>query len=66
MTATYHFERPDSPDPDLELAFNTLDIIELNSLPPAPPSRFPPEQEQLLGHADGVAVSKVVSFNVGA
>jgi hypothetical protein len=50
---TYHFERPNSPDPNLQFAFDALDILQLNTLPPTPTCRFSPEQQQLLRHADG-------------
>jgi len=53
---TYHLKRPHSPDPNLQPAFHTLDIVELDALPPAPSSRLSPEQQQLLCHANGVTV----------
>lgn len=59
----YHFERPDSSDPDLQFALDALDIGELDALPPASPRRFPPEEQQLLRHADGVCGS--LALDVG-
>jgi hypothetical protein len=61
---TYHFQCPDPPYPHLELAFDTSDIVKFDTFPPAAASGFPPEEEQLLRHSDGVAVSKVVTLNV--
>ena len=62
---TYHLERPDSSNPDLELAFYTPDVVKFNAFPPAAASWFPPEQQQLLSHADSVAVGQIVSFDIG-
>jgi hypothetical protein len=59
-----HFERPDSPYPHLELAFDTSNVVELNTFPPAAASGFPPEEEQLLRHTNSVAISKIVTLNV--
>ena len=61
---TYHFECPDSPYPHLELALDTSDVFKLDTLPPAAASGFPPEEQQLLRHADRVAVSKVVALDI--
>lgn len=62
---TYHLERPNPSNPDLELAFYTPDIVKLNTFPPATASWFPPEQQQLLSHADSVAVGQIISFDIG-
>lgn len=61
----YHLERPDSSYPHLELAFHTPDIVKLNTFPPASTGRFPPEEQELLSHTDGIAVGKVIAFDVG-
>ena len=61
---TYHFKRPDSPYPYLQLAFDASDIFKLDTFPPAATSRFPPEEQQLLRHSDRVAVGKVVALDV--
>jgi hypothetical protein len=60
-----HLQRPHSPNPYLELALDTLDVFQLNALPPAPPGRFSPEEEQLLSHANSV-VAHFVAANVAA
>lgn len=60
-----HLQRPHSADPDLELALDAFDIVQLDTLPPASSSGFPPEEEQLLRHADGV-VAHFVASNVAA
>lgn len=56
-----HLQRPHAPDPHLELALDALNIVQLDALPPAAPGGFPPEQEQLLRHADGVAAHFVAA-----
>jgi hypothetical protein len=61
---SYHFQRPNSPYPHLELALDTSDIVKFNAFPPAAASGFPPEKEQLLRHSDSVAVSKIVALDV--
>lgn len=63
---TNHFKRPDSPDPDLQLALHALNVVELNTFPPASPCRLAPEKKQLLCHSDGVAVSGRIATDVGA
>lgn len=40
---SYHFEGPDPPNPDLDLALNTLNLVEVHTLPPAAASRLSPE-----------------------
>lgn len=61
---SYHFQRPNPSYPHLELALDASDVVKLNTLPPASASRFPPEEKQLLSHADGVAVSEVVALYI--
>jgi hypothetical protein len=63
--STYHLKRPDPSYPHLELAFYAPDIVKLNAFPPASTSRFPPEEQELLSHTDGIAVGKVVALDVG-
>jgi hypothetical protein len=53
---TYHFKRPDPSYPYLQRAFYTLYIMKLDTLPPTPSCRFPPEKQEFLGHADRAAV----------
>ena len=65
FVSTHHLERPYSPDPHLQPAFNALDTLEVHALPPAAPRGLAPEQQQLLGHADGVA-GQVVAADIGA
>jgi hypothetical protein len=65
-SSAYHLQRPDSPDPHLQLALDAADIVELNALPPAAACGFPPEQEKLLRHPDGITVGRVVALDVGA
>ena len=62
---SYHFESPDPPNPDLDLALNTLKPVEVHTLPPAAASRLSPEQQELLSHADSIVVGKITT-NVGA
>src|SRR3954452_7699945 len=62
---SHHFQSPYTSDPDLDLSFGALHIIELNALPPASPSRLPPEQKKLLGHTNCIVVGQV-SADVGA
>ena len=40
---TYHFESPNSSDPDLQFAGDTLNIVEFDTFPPASASRFAPK-----------------------
>ena len=62
-----HLEGPDPADPDLELGAlgEALDALELDALPPAAAGGLAPEEQQLLGHADGAA-AHVVAADVGA
>jgi DNA topoisomerase VI subunit B len=64
--STYHLESPNPPDPDFQLALNAPDILQLDTFPPASTCRLPPEQKELLRHPHGIAISKVVSFDVCA
>lgn len=59
-----HLKRPHPPDPHLELAFHPLDILQLNSLPPASPGRLAPEEQEFLSHAHCIIVPKVVTADV--
>lgn len=61
---TYHLKRPNSPDPHLEFALNSTDIVELDALPPASSRGFPPKEKELLSHADCVAVGEVVALDI--
>ena len=63
---TYHLQRPDSPNPNLQLPLHAIHVLELDPFPPAPPGRFTPEEEEFLCHADGVAVGEIVAFDVCA
>ena len=56
-----HLQRPYSPDPYLELALDSFDMVQLNPLPPASPRRFSPEQKKLLRHAHGTRAHVVAS-----
>ena len=63
---TYHFERPDPPDPNFQLALYAFHVLEFDTLPPASTSRLPPEKKQLLGHTNSIAVREVVALDVGS
>lgn len=52
---TYHLEGPDPADPNFDFAFNSVDIVQLNALPPTSSRWFPPKQKKLLGHSDIIA-----------
>jgi hypothetical protein len=41
---TYHFKRPNSPNPHFYSAFDALDTFQFDTLPPASPGWFSPEQ----------------------
>lgn len=43
---------------------HTPDVVKLDAFPPASTGRFPPEEQELLSHTNGIAVSKVVAFDV--
>jgi hypothetical protein len=62
---SYHFKCPHSPYPHFQLALDASDVVELDTLPPASASGFPPEEEQLLGHSDSITVGEVVALDVG-
>lgn len=61
-----HLQRPHPADPHLELrtGLETLDVLKLDALPPAPTSRLAPEEQKLLGHADSIA-AHLVALNIG-
>jgi hypothetical protein len=61
----YHFKRPHTPYPHLELARYTIHIVELDTFPPASPSWLPPEKQELLCHTHHVAAGEI-AFDVGA
>lgn len=61
----YHFQRPDSPNPDLDLAFHSFYIVQINPFPPATTGGFPPKEQEFLSHADGIVVRQITS-NVSA
>lgn len=63
--ATHHFKCPHPSDPHLELPLNSLDIVQLNTLPPTSPCWFPPEEQELLCHSDCVA-RQIVTPDIGA
>lgn len=60
-----HLQGPHTPDPDLELALNTLHIFKLNAFPPASSRRLPPEEKQFLRHTNGIAAHFIAS-NIAA
>jgi hypothetical protein len=41
---TYHFKRPNSPNPHFYSAFDAFDTFQFDTLPPASPGWFSPEQ----------------------
>lgn len=57
----YHFQRPHTANPDLDRTFHALHILQLDPFPPAPPRRFPPEQEKLLRHPHGIGIGQIPS-----
>lgn len=59
IDVTYHLQRPHPTNPYLELSLHTLNVLELDSLPPASSCRLPPEQQQLLRHSHCVAAGQV-------
>ncbi len=60
-----HLQRPHPPDPHLQFALNTVDVVQLDALPPASTCWLPPKEEQLLRHAHRV-VAHLVTPNIGA
>jgi hypothetical protein len=63
---TYHLKSPYPPNPHLQLAFDAPDVFKLNTFPPASTGRLSPEEQKLLGHTNGVAIGRVVAFNICA
>lgn len=61
-----HLKRPHSPDPHLQWSFHAFDILEVDALPPTSTRRFPPEEKELLCHADRVAVAGVSTADIGS
>jgi hypothetical protein len=59
--STHHFQSPNSPDPHLERAFDTINVLQIDALPPTSSSRFSPKEKEFLGHANGVAVRSFAS-----
>jgi hypothetical protein len=53
---THHLERPHSPNPDLQLSLHAFNVVKLDALPPASSRWLSPEQQELLCHADCIAV----------
>lgn len=62
---SYHFQSPDPPNPNLDLAFHSFYVVQINTFPPATTGRFSPEEKKFLSHADGIVIRKITS-NVGA
>jgi hypothetical protein len=60
-TNNTHLKGPYSSDPDLELAFDACDVLELNTFPPASSSGLAPEEQKLLSHANSVGTHLVTS-----
>lgn len=58
---THHLQSPHSPYPNFQLSLHAVHVVELHTLPPAPARGFPPEEQQLLCHADGVAVRRLAT-----
>ena len=50
---THHLQCPDPPDPNLERAVDSVDVLKVGTFPPASTRRFSPEEQQLLSHAEG-------------
>lgn len=61
---SYHFKCPNTSDPNLELALNSLDALEIDTFPPATSCRFSPEEEEFLSHTDSVTARWIVSFDI--
>lgn len=60
-----HLEGPHSSNPHLKRSIDSLDILQVDAFPPAPPRRLAPEEKELLGHANGVVVH-VVAADIAA
>jgi hypothetical protein len=56
-----HLQRPHPSNPYLQLALNTLDVVQLDALPPASPRWLAPEQQQLLRHTHRIATHLVTA-----
>lgn len=56
-----HLKGPYPSDPDLKLAFNACNVLELDTFPPATSSGLTPEEEKLLGHTNSVSAHLVAS-----
>jgi hypothetical protein len=65
QTNDAHLEGPYPSDPDLELALNTCNVLELDTFPPATASGLTPEKEKLLSHTNSVGTHLVAS-NIAA
>ena len=58
----YHLERPYPSYPHLEFAArHAFNVYQIDTLPPAAPSRLSPEEKKLLRHADRVGVGVAVA-----
>lgn len=64
LLVTHHLKCPNSPDPNLELAFYTFYALEIDAFPPAPAGRFSPEKQELLCHADSVIARQVIALHI--
>ena len=64
---SHHLQCPNTPNPNLQLSFHTLDIIQFDAFPPASPRRFPPEEKELLCHTDssGIAIREITVGTTG-
>lgn len=63
---TYHFECPDTANPNLELALYAIDIIKFDAFPPASSCRLSPEEEKLLRHSHHIGVGDFITLDIGA
>jgi hypothetical protein len=63
--STYHFQGPHSSNPDLQSSINALDVIKVNTFPPATTGRLSPEEQKLLSHTDSVVVEIVATLDIG-
>ena len=61
---TDHLQGPDPSNPYFEFAFYAPDILQFNTLPPAPSGRLAPEEKEFLCHTDGIAICQIVAFDV--
>jgi hypothetical protein len=60
---TYHLQCPNPSNPNLKCTLNTLDILQINTLPPTSSCRFSPEKQELLGHTNRI-VGEIVTADV--